>query len=496
MIDTSWLRSTAVRRSVLPWFVPPAVALAITVRPGIAGLASGAILGFALLATAVRWPGRALAFMVVAVCVQLVGFSLLYRYGVPGGVLRLGAAYKETIVIGALLAGMMLLRAEGRRLDPLDVVCLLMLVVPTIYLCFPTLAHKFAPNDLEIRLLAWRQTAALPLVFLAARRIRPEPDTWRWLVRGTTALGVAAAVVAWYEWTDPAGWYEWVTSTAQVPVFQAEVLQTGAGAIARGLELLSQDPPRVGSIFLSAFALPDFLLFPVAIGLVRAVRGIRTTQSLALVGLCAVAIYVSGTRANAIAATAMLAVALVPRVGQLSSARIRMGALALLLAAVVIPGVQETRFGGAATASESNRNHIREWQSGFDRVIDQPTGFGLGVASGVTDRFSAGAVQNQFVSDNAILQVGNELGVVPMVLFVALLVMVFKRLYARARTGDDVSNVALLGMTGILIAGMFHHVFIGYHALVFWLAAGLALNPYRLTQAGDPDDRYVHDDAA
>jgi 4-amino-4-deoxy-L-arabinose transferase-like glycosyltransferase len=78
------------------------------------------------------------------------------------------------------------------------------------------------------------------------------------------------------------------------------------------------------------------------------------------------------------------------------------------------------------------------------------------------------------ISDNSLLQVGNELGVVMMVFFIVILVVTLRRLAKTAR-GDpenDLAAGAMLAILGLIVSGQFHHVFQTF--AVSWLVWGMA----------------------
>src|SRR5205814_161542 len=76
------------------------------------------------------------------------------------------------------------------------------------------------------------------------------------------------------------------------------------------------------------------------------------------------------------------------------------------------------------------------------------------------------------------VQVGNELGILAMLVFVVLLVALLPALRRGAMA--DPSNPLCAGVRGacigLIVAGLFHHVWIDFPvSWTFWMTAGLAL---------------------
>jgi hypothetical protein len=87
-------------------------------------------------------------------------------------------------------------------------------------------------------------------------------------------------------------------------------------------------------------------------------------------------------------------------------------------------------------------------------------------------------VQGTLTSEDAYLQVGNEIGIIAMVLFMLLLLSLAGHL-RRAPPNDVVAPNALFAATcGLIVGGLFLHVWLDYPtALTLWGIAGVALNP-------------------
>jgi hypothetical protein len=99
-------------------------------------------------------------------------------------------------------------------------------------------------------------------------------------------------------------------------------------------------------------------------------------------------------------------------------------------------------------------------------------------------------VKTTVVSENAYLQVANELGVVTMGVFVAMLGGIARALWRRPHGGlpGDADRGLASAAAALLVGGMFLHIWLNLPlALMFWALAGLRLASTRPgDQAGVP----------
>jgi O-antigen ligase len=119
---------------------------------------------------------------------------------------------------------------------------------------------------------------------------------------------------------------------------------------------------------------------------------------------------------------------------------------------------------------------VGEFTHGLRLLLDEPRGFGLGTSPSVGARFG---FQQTFVSDNSYLQVGNELGVVMMVLFIALMVTLLRRLRAAYRSPpfDPLAAAFWAAGIGLSVVAMIHQVWLSIPvSWLFFLGCGIALS--------------------
>jgi hypothetical protein len=135
-----------------------------------------------------------------------------------------------------------------------------------------------------------------------------------------------------------------------------------------------------------------------------------------------------------------------------------------------------SRTSASLSGGQDATQHVSSLGDGFSALIAQPLGRGLGTAPGIGNRFDT---SGQLTSESAYLQVGNELGVPEMVIFVALLLLLVRRL-GRVEPADDpgapLAGALRAAFLGLLVGGLFLHVWLDFTlTLAVWSGAGLAI---------------------
>ena len=445
------------------WIAPFLVALGLyelsdhriteVIGVGIAGLLS---------IWAVSHPGPSLSIMAVLVAVQGVGFGFLYAAHVPGTVLRDGGALKDLLGIAILASAVGAIARSGRRLGRLDKVALIYVLAVTLYLFLPEL---FAPGSPKwsVRLLSWRLDAGYALLFLALRHAPISARARAWFFGTVLTVGAATSGFAVWQYASPSGFYRFIVNTGKQVAYQRNVLHSSSTTIQSTLQYLTANGSHLhlGSIFLSPFDMADYLVIVIAVIVERLARGGRNPALIVLLGGVVFALYASQVRADSVAALVVLLVALLPARGRPVLARWRLALAIAIGAAIVVPYLGGTRFTGGHNGGSSASGHVREFNSGFDELLRHPLGLGLGLNPVAANRFilpGSGA----FTSDNSYLQVGDELGLLallPWLLFVFGALVALRR---RARAPSATAAAAGLALIGVLVAGLFHHVFLNF----------------------------------
>lgn len=432
-----------------------------------------------LVVWAVRHPGPTLCILAVLVAVQGALFGFLYAAHVPSYILRQGGGLKDLLGVSLLVSAVAHLITTGRRLGRLEKVALVYIGVVTAYLLLPALFAPGSPHQWNVRLLSWRLDAGYPLLFIALRRAPITARTTQWFLGIVVTIGVVASGFAVWQYASPSGFYHFIVNTGKQVAYERDILHSSPATIQSTLRYLTASGSHLhlGSVFLSPFDMADYLLIVSAILVERFVRGQRHLGLLLGFGLVIFALFASQVRANAVAALLMFLVALLPAAGRPVLARWRMVLALAIGAALVVPVLGGTRFTGGHNGGSSATGHVREFYSGLDQLTRQPLGLGLGNNPVTADRFSAPG-QGAFVSDNGFLQVGDELGLLAMIPWLLFVFGALVSLRRRARAPSVTAASAGLALFAVLVAALFHHVFLNFStAWTLWALVGVGLNP-------------------
>ena len=450
------------------------------------------IVALGLIAWLSRFPGPTLLALVLYLPFQTALFSFLYERGAPADLLRIAGATKEVLGSALLLGALLAIRRDGRRLDRLDLLILLFAAFVAAQVVAPALlGAEAAPSSWAARSLGFRTNVSFLLLFFAARHA-PIGDVWRRRIVGTlvAAVGLIAAL-GLYQYLRPDRWYQFIVDDIGLLRYQTDILGVSHDAQQIGLTWMKERPVRTGSLLVSPFEFGDLMIVGTAVVMAYLVRIRIRAWAVALFGLGSVAILASHTRACLLGLVVAAVVVAWPVNRDTRHSRVRFLMLLFAAGAIVVPGLIGSRYTGANGANKSSSDHVREFTSGLQRVVEHPLGQGVGTAPNLSFRFGS----DTFVSDNTILQVGEELGLVPMVLFVVILWSTARRLRrAAAGPGDDVIPLGVAaGLIGLLAAGMLHHVFLAVvTAWIMWAMAGLALQ-YQATPSSASPSRSFWD---
>ena len=471
-------RAASAPRQRWPWFLPPVLAMLVTFTAplGLLDYLLGLVLAAPLVVFAARRPDRGLLLLAVFLPLQKVLVAILFRVGVPIPIVRGIGLLKEMVLLGILAAGIHAIRKEGRKLDHLDRLVVVFVAGVTLYLLLPqVLSADGAPNGVSARFQGYRANVFFLLLFLGARHAPLGADLARRFTRVLVGVIVFVAAIGIYQFIDPLGWLWFTEHVAEMPRFLLVVQGETPAQVVQSFGWLREVPVRVGSVLISPFEFVDFALIGLALTLDRVTRGNASARVVVGSVAIAFAIVSSRTRINLIAAAIVLIVILRPRLGRRREAAARLAIVAVVAVIVATPFQIGTRITGAEGGSRSADEHVVEFTSGLRSVLQHPEGLGLGTSPGVAARFG---FHQLLISDNAYLQVGQELGIPMMLLFIALLALVLRELQLadRARPSPLAASLFAAGL-GLCAAGMLHHVWLSFPvSWLFFGGAGIALS--------------------
>ncbi len=425
----------------------------------------------ALVATAtvvyITWkqPGLSLVVLVMLLPFYPILFGQLAKFGVPATALGYLRYWKDVMVVTLVARAASELRRD--QLDGVDWLAIAFLGLVAVYVVLP-----IGP-DIYIRLLGGRQLASFVLIYLAGRHIGLTPVTTRRVEIAILAAGAIVGVIGLWNYFRPDDFANWITSTGAFQ-WQNEVVGNGGplGLVIEHTILAGSTVVRAGSIFLNPLSAAFFLLVPLGIVIGKTAVGELRRLELAVGAVCAAGLLVTVTRTAIAAVPVMIAVSLLAgrRPGRVAVWGLT-GA-ALLYPLVDSIGLAHQLSSALDTSSVSTSGHLGALQQDLAAVLHAPFGTGLGTGGTQGQRF---AVSGAITAESWYFQVGIEVGILGMVLFVLVLGQALAALWRRASAPDSHALAALCALSGLAAGGLFLHSFgdiqTSYPA---WALAGLA----------------------
>ncbi|HEX5448264.1 MAG TPA: O-antigen ligase family protein [Candidatus Saccharimonadales bacterium] len=126
----------------------------------------------------------------------------------------------------------------------------------------------------------------------------------------------------------------------------------------------------------------------------------------------------------------------------------------------------------SAIATTSNESHVSAAKTAASDIVHNPQGSGVGTA-GPESVYNKGPAR---IAENYFLQIGQEAGIVAMILFIAICAVVGWRLYGLRR--DTLALTLLAALIGISFVNLLSHAWTDDTlAYIFWGLTGVALAP-------------------
>lgn len=473
------------------WGAPLGVALVQLYRPGFVDAFVALILLVGVVIVVERRPVTALTALIVVMPFHQVLLSLLFRLGLPAGIVRPLGQWKEGLILGVVVAAVRRARREHHQLDRLDALALAYVGLGVLYVLVP----RFFIGDavgaaipLETRGLGFRADVLYVGLFLAARHLRLSPEERRSITRAFLVVATVVCGLAFVEYALQELWriiwYEWF-ELVQYRYFVLESTDPNIGVVQLRTVVAGRELLRAGSVLFLPFALGCYGTLAVAVFAARLGRGAaRGVENLGLL-LAGTAVLLTITRSAIFGMAVVVVLSLFRRSGSMTSraraARVRFALIVTALVLVALPAAASLgvidRFVGRDDYS-SNEEHREGVERGYQLLLDNPMGRGLATGAGVGQRAEVTGVA---VTESQLLQIGTQLGVVGLGLWVLTalhVVVALRRAEHRAPPGGDVrllegTRTALLGL---LAAGLFLQIFTEFSlSWSMWILAGVAL---------------------
>jgi hypothetical protein len=236
---------------------------------------------------------------------------------------------------------------------------------------------------------------------------------------------------------------------------------------------------RVGSVFLDELALSWYLVLPFAVGVERVVRGRAVAFNVLATIVIGAGLLLTQTR-SAIAAGLIVVLLTIPyAAGRGAHWRVRATLVIAAVAMLAIPGAFVTGVAKRVENTTSKNNlstagHIGGFFGGIRVLGQHPLGLGLATGAGTGQRF---VVATDVIPENNYLEIGDQLGIGPMLLFVALTItlLVWLRRAARRRA-PPLATAAWASGIGLAVAAWFLQTWSNFAvAWTYWGVAGAIL---------------------
>ncbi|MEA2646351.1 MAG: hypothetical protein QOE92_1434 [Chloroflexota bacterium] len=452
-----------------------AVGWVVAVQP-INGVFFIAIAGAIVLAgLTYRRPGVGLAVLILALPFYPYILARLQVWGVSPLVVAQMRYWKELVLV------VLVLRAVRNRYpfdSRIDRVAIGVMVVTTVFAVFP-----IGPADTYSRVLAARQIAAAILLFMAVRHLDLSPRAVSFIQTGLVVAGVVLSLFAFWNHFAPEDWTSFVRNSG-LAAYQHSAVESSVTVVVDRGTLAGQEYIRSGSLFLNPLSLGHFMLIPIAVVLARGVASRPRAFDILAGAICVAGLMTTLTRSAIVAVPLMVAIAVS---GGLHRQRLALGLFAVSLALYPVAGslgVGEQLQSGLDPTNTRTEGHVDALQSDVQAMISRPQGTGLATAGPQGERFG---VEGHTIAESWFFQVGLETGLLGMVLYVSLLVMAMRELWARSKLGSSAATAAVCALSGLAFAGLVLHSFGDLHtAFAAWGLAGMALPVAMTARAAKP----------
>lgn len=486
----SWRSRLAVpRREAWVWLVPVVVFAVVWAQTGHLGAIVAALAGVGFVLLVQRRIATAASVLLVVIVFNVILASLALRLGLSVSVVKALSFWKEGVVVGALLA---VWRGRPlRRPDGLDIAAAAYVALGTAYLLLP---HLFVGNaagsslSLYERALDWRNDVFYIGVFVVFRHLRLSGVVLQKILERVLIVVVGVALIGIFQAIFPNAWNDFAVHTLGVPNYEHVVVgyqpsaafsltNVNAYTFLHGHSIL-----RVSSVLFDDLAVG--FVFAIGLGVAAEMVARRRAGTWVYVSLPVVgtALLLTQTRSAILAGAMATAFALRRRAGKGLAGRARLAKVlcALLIVAlpvVVVSGALQ-RFGAAP---KSNAAHQSAFIAGLDVLRSSPLGRGLGTSAGGAQLLvsqQTGGQPTVVLTEDQYLQIGSQLGVLGLILYLVVVALTLRRLLTRAR--DDPLDLATPAMSnvavGILLGVVFTQAFVNLElAVLFWGLAGLAV---------------------
>jgi len=409
----------------------------------------------------------------------------IFALGMPAPIVQTLGLWKELVVASLVIGTVAHQRGRAWRPDRLDLAALAYVGAVVLYYLAPHLFAQAGSGVLasSVRNIALRTDILFALLFVAVRNSDIDGAELDRIAVTVFAVGTVVAGIGIFEFLFPSVWNSLAVDTFRTQIYQAVVLHSPVNLsdVRVHGQVGGRSIVRIGSTLLSPITLGPFLVLPFALGVERISRHRSTPRVYLAVGVVATALLLTQTRSAVIGALVICVIAVRPAPGQSTTSRLRFGLLLAAAAVLAFPVATSSGLSARTTTAiagkeSSAQDHITSFRVGVQTLVHHPLGQGLGTSPGIAQRFDLGG---RVTSENYYLQVGDELGMHTMLAFVALTVLLLRRLKQAAHRPAppfDTASAVRAAAVALAIGAFLLHIWQDFSvALTFWAIAGAAL---------------------
>lgn len=434
-------------------FVSLLLVVVVTVFPvALIGIMAACVGGPIALLYFKRLNWALITFIVLLPFHSLLLTFLFAQLNLPISLVRAVAAWKEALLVGTFVAMCVQMLVEHRpvRLRWVDVMGILWLVLVLFYFVFQDVLFGKA-FDLRVKLYGARDWLLYLLPYFAGRFIPASEITIRKVLRAVLIVGTITSLIGVIEYLFvPVEWHV----RFGVPRYFSEFLGLSYPDYLSGLppNYWAETPVgvvrRAVSTLLSGqgFAVPFLVILPAAT--YNYYAGEWTKRKGLVLVSCTAGLLLSFTRMTIVACFLQVLIMLRLLGKKKALARLILVAGFLFFATIVAVEPFRNYVVNTVTLSDSSSSaRPRQWQDGFQALLEHPFGLGLGVTGQVGTRFNlqgAGQEAGFFMLTGAI-------GMPGLLFFLSWFAGVVLYSYAAFRRFDDARRgLALISLTAAI----------------------------------------------
>ncbi|HVY08733.1 MAG TPA: O-antigen ligase family protein [Mycobacteriales bacterium] len=448
-------------------------------------IAAGAAVAAILAAS--RHPAGALGVIIVYPPFQFVTLAWLFKLGAPALVVRDLGYVKDAMVLGIGLAALQHRHARGGPgpgARAFEYAAGVYVAIASVYLLAPfAIPGAFGGQSWSIRINAWRLDCLFILLMLFCTKVPFRRVALPRLALLVLLVGLVEFGSALWEKFDRHSYSNFFVHTIDLAAYERAVLHIDSHLVQRGFLLVSASGSiRAGGFSVSQIELGFLTVLPLAIGMQSLVGSRPNLRKLLWPGAALTTVILTQTRSAILAC--LIALLVVVYVAFKRRSRVRMLALAMVVlgavASVPLAGHSSfvQRFASIfnSSSTEDNQTHSKLSRQGWTEVLSQPVGLGLGANPATGHRFHT---SNSTTTENSYLQVGTELGLGGMGLFIFMYLSVLRELWRRrwaAGAEGDLAVALFAAGCGFAVGGLFLQIWNNFPvSLPFWGLIGVML---------------------